>query len=137
MTPHAILLIPAEGSELLREGPCGARPPTVLLCRTDERNRPGVPGSWHLATVPCREHPRTLALVLVWEGADVWQGMEVCARLDVPVPNTCLTAADVRHAIQAARRSDWDRDWVERIRVTASPLGTVLLLDANGREIQP
>lgn len=76
MTPRAVLLVPTpEWREaLLREGPCGARPPTAWA----HERRLGV--TWlagHSGVMPSE----TNALVLVWDGAPVPEGCDRAARV--------------------------------------------------------
>lgn len=130
---RGVLLIPAEGDpfRLLRDGPWGARPPTALLCNADERNRPGVPGAWHPAGPPCREHPRTRALVLWAEGRVVPDGVFRAWFHTDDVAGDALgplvgaeDPGEVIEAVMSWRRND-------------EPLGTLVCLDADGREVSP
>jgi hypothetical protein len=86
-----LLVVPPEGSDLLAEGPCGARPPLAQWCAglgewlpLDDKNRLG----WMRSSEGAR------ALVLTWEGEFVragWHTLEDAYRrmeedtLTVPV----------------------------------------------------
>lgn len=115
---HAVLLVPAEGDPhgLLREGPCGARPPMVWTLRCERCGDIWVPRGgpsskaafqahrhhWERtglnARTACRWQGPT-ALVLAWGGQPVPEGMDRLARCP------------------------------------AMKVGTILLLDADGREV--
>ncbi len=124
MTVAAVLLVPAEGDPhgLLREGPCEARPPRAegfLRCK-----RHG--GGWVRANLDtdrgvakcerCRYAP---ALVLAWEDEVVVEG---CFRLD---PDGWLgLTLNLRMVLTGRSTMQCNR-------------GTLVLLDAEGREVSP
>lgn len=122
MSVHAVLLIPAEGDPhgLLREGPCGARPPVAFhyVVQSD---------SWWAG---CHEHndigsinaTRT-ALVLAWAGQPVAEG--------------CWRAYECRTKPHGFLPSfnGWTMGHLDSARYWN--LGTVLFLDADGREVTP
>ena len=148
---HAVLLIPAEGDPrgLLHEGPCGARPPRAVQ-RTD--SRVVHEESWDDTTCPCalcsacgqpwpceapgrveREEdvrwvaanrsplPPT-ALVLAWEGRVVTEGLDRARHRGVGQHESPYSTplADLPRIVGA-----WRRD--------GEPLGTIVLLDAEGK----
>ena len=75
-TPHSILLVPAEGSTLLDDGPCGARPPIARRgnCCAHAEHRRWEP--WEPCWRNCYmcQHPQE-ALVLAWAGAPCLEGI--------------------------------------------------------------
>jgi hypothetical protein len=92
----AVLVIPAEGDPggLLREGPCGARPPTVCRRRYEDNEaeswRPFLPD-----LAPKRTGWRTeRALVLAWGGDVVAEGRNSAAR-------AVAAAAETSHSTKA------------------------------------
>lgn len=123
----AVLLVPPKGDGdphgLLREGPCGARPPTAYI-----PNR-----GWKWKAGPCaEEYPLRRALVLAWEGKPVPEGMDRAAR--------CWEAVteESSRGLQA-----YDRWWCSLVdafclahECRRHGLGTVVLLDAEGREVE-
>jgi hypothetical protein len=126
---HTILLLPSDGDPhgLLRPGVCGARPPTLLLCRADERVPSRAGDSWHIAGPPCREHPRERALVLYHDGAVVPEGLDRARR--------CLGiywwAYDVERRIARWAAGDFGARYLLDPRAGC----TVVALDAEGREV--
>lgn len=116
MEVSAVLLVPHPGDELglLAEGPCGARPPVA-------RKKPGhsdwLPG--HAVKPGWSPGPRgTLtALVLAWDGKPVAEGLD---RAGHWFPGISLGNV-VADGQLCARQG----------------LGTLILLDADGREITP
>lgn len=136
---HAILLVPVEGDPLglLREGPCGARPPMAWTLRCERCGdlwAPRVPGSksmfqahrhhWNRtglsARIACRwQNP--VALVLAWNGEVVHMGCHVLG---------WATREDV-HAIWASTEAAMRG--VKPARLGRH--GTLILLDAEGREV--
>ena len=143
----AVLLVPEEGDphELLREGPCGARPPLAIRWTYPrvvlEGNRfadPTLPGEvceacgqqWpcdtpgkvesegHVRLKPCNRHSTVAhALVLRWGGKPVAEGMDRAARVD---PHY--------------RSEAWASS---RALGRELGYGTLVLLDAEGREAAP
>ena len=105
----AILLVPAEGDPhgLLKEGPCGARPPMAYWYK----------GAWAPCTArAAHSHDKRRALVLAWDGKTVREGCD---------------------------RADWSGVWVDDLRRLCPDLrrlcteiGTLALLDADGKEIK-
>ncbi len=106
---HDVLLVPAEGDPhgLLREGPCGARPPMAWM------NGP----RWVFGWASERAHVR--ALVLAWGGkpVPVSDGWLRCSHITVPL-------------MEQGRGFDVLRD-------ALADVGKVVLLDAEGREVNP
>ena len=111
---HAVLLVPAEGDPhgLLREGPCGARPPMAFLWRAV--------GRW-LAMSPGDETIAPRALVLAWGGEPVAEGLDRLAR--------CLGWEPPGDGIDVEEMLDL---WLSGLRTKT---GTLVLLDAEGREV--
>ena len=124
-----ILLIPAEGHPhgLLREGPCGARPPRVFNVGGKWSDYQDFDGGY-----PC-------ALVLAWDGE--------------PVPEGCFRAVDDLD-ILGANTTEWHlfvelitsilagelRAWSDMPKTNVDALadlmsGALVLLDADGREV--
>jgi hypothetical protein len=114
MTVHAILLIPGPGHEaLLADGPCGARPPTVWEHR----------GTW--GRVRLRGKPKRLALVLAWEGDAVPEGMDRANRARGRSPETTNHYPVIFGSARALGTN-----------CEASGIGTIVLLDSEGREVE-
>ena len=129
-TPHSILLVPAEGSTLLDDGPCGARPPIFEY-------GPGATGNiarWY----PTRTlyKPTLHALVLAYEGKPVREG---CGRADwrlhVVSGAKILAPARMTYVRVMALLVGGYSPTCASLRDHLAPLGTVLLLDEHGREI--
>jgi hypothetical protein len=111
----AVLLIPDEGDpfELLKEGPCGARPP--MACSDGKRWRSWDDNAWWWPTPPTR-----VALVLAWNGAVVAEAQPYIERAGV---DYTLLAPFVAYALKGMDigQGPWP--------------GTLVLLDAEGREV--
>lgn len=114
---HAVLLVPEKSDPhgLLKEGPCGARPPLAFLWRAV--------GRW-LAMSPGDETIAPRALVLAWGGEPVAEGLDRANRVWV------------------GRWCGYLIDWsVDDVREYGAALvihlggGTLVLLDAEGREV--
>lgn len=120
---RGVILVPAAGDPLglLREGPCGARPPTA--CRA-------VPGEgwlpWCGDRVTCAR-----ALVLAWDGEPVAEGLDRAQRTAYPL------AVDERLVWLASFTWTRDMGWLRAVTEDlAALLGcTVILVDAEGREV--
>ena len=134
---HAVLLIPAEGDPrgLLEKGPCGARPP--IACWDGERWKSWTDNGWWWPVVPGRR-----ALVLAWGGEPVWQGAvwtEVAAQDDWPVATSWrLLVKTLRVCV--FNSTPWLRGGptqrsMKMPRGIVGDLGTLVLLDAEGREV--
>ncbi len=142
----AILLIPTEGDPhgLLREGPCGARPPVVQRVEHRHQSTEDVrgciecDGAWpcafagELAGAPYWSHHGsgwpTRALVLAWDGEPVAEG---CLR--VGWRDSIFTFwRSVSESIEGGATA---LAWL-RQRCIDHDLGTLVLLDAEGREIK-
>mgnify|MGYP003663702444 CR=1 FL=1 len=80
----AILLVPAEGDPhgLLREGPCGARPPMAYWYK----------GAWAPCTAKAaHSHDKRRALVLAWDGVHLGTRLDDSDALTDPdLPGTLL-----------------------------------------------
>ena len=111
----AILLVPAEGDPhgLLREGPCGARPPMAV-----EGSESWSACPWYPECGAIRA-----SLVLAWDGKPVREG---CYRV---ADTNNVTPTAVPGAIKCALEGD-------PILRSISELGTIVLLDADGKEIK-
>ena len=108
-----ILLVPEKGDPhgLLAEGPCGARPPIAYI-----PNR-----GWKWTEGPCAEEfPNGRALVLKWGGTPVAEGMDRAARVDPHYRGEAWASS------RALGRE------MERLGY-----GTLVLIDAEGREVIP
>ena len=135
MSVQAVLLIPAAGDPhgLLREGPCGARPPMVYEGWEGDPLR----SWWTTASAtanasarfyPSRAHRR--ALVLAWDGEPVAEGLGRLRRAGKGWPwaephwHVKRTLGGVHGAVSRLRSL-----------VAANDAGTIVLLDADGREV--
>ena len=134
----AILLIPTEGDPhgLLREGPCGARPPVVQRVEHRHQSTEDVrgciecDGAWpcafagELAGAPYWSHHGsgwpTRALVLAWDGEPVAEVQPYIERAGIDYG---LLAPFVTHAL--AGMDIGQGPWP----------GDLVLLDAEGREV--
>ena len=113
---RAILLVPEEGDPhgLLREGPCGARPPRLWPDAVER----GKWGDWGSAT-----HTATCALVLAYDGKVVQEG---CWRLRGH--QSLYWETDER----CRRRLEGD---TFAAHLFDPKLGRLVQLDAEGREV--
>ena len=113
----SVLLVPTEGDPhgLLKEGPCGARPPTASYAErspifgtrwTDGLHRSG----WH------RKH----ALVLAWKGEVVPEGLDRAYRAAGDRPERYHRMSEMPDAGM----------WF-------GSMGTIAFVDADGREVTP
>lgn len=152
---HAVLLVPAESNShgLLREGPCGARPPLAFrrtyprvvhegngyadptipceVCKACGQQWPcDTPGKveseGHVRWRPCNRHSTVAdALVLAWGGKPVPEGIERSVR-------AAKSRAWVEHLVGCALGRLMDD--VDGLSDPDLP-GTLILLDAEGREV--
>jgi hypothetical protein len=125
-----VLLVPTEGDPhgLLKEGPCGARPPTAAfwMCRQGHQEHGtwmgiagGCPHPDHEGRLrPLRIGTGLSALVLAWDGKPVAEGMDRAARVDPHYRGEAWASA--RNLGQE----------MERLKY-----GTLVLIDAEGREV--
>lgn len=136
----AVLLVPFEGDPhgLLAEGPCDARPPVVYRSRGCGVGHPDTwqPHDEFVRRGECYmcECPEE-ALVLAWDGEPVWQGAVwaecVLAALDCDeTPSWRLLVNRVARVLRpgGTRLS-------KMLRRLVGDLGTLVLLDAEGREV--
>lgn len=150
----ALILVPDAGDKhgLLREGPCGARPPVVgwVACPSCEAGhwRADFAGRLHVPCSRCKDpgggsnwlhDTGRRALVLAWDGKSTedWWLPRVVA---LPPMREHATRHDVSMAW-------WITGWIRRIlrenhriRLPVDPweaLGTIGLLDGNGRAVTP
>ena len=126
----AILLIPHKGDPqgLLKEGPCGARPPMAYWYK----------GAWAPCTArAAHSHDKRRALVLAWDGKPVREG---CDRADwsdvwksepwaVPDRDTWATVFPLMDHPEDTHVT------VDDLRRLCAELGTIVLLDKDGKEI--
>ncbi len=121
----AILLVPEKNDPhgLLKEGPCGARPPMAARWLDSEGRREWFHcGSADVPHSPlCRMYDPGEALVLALDGEPVREG--------------CYRAADASgyapSAVPGAIECALDGDQMIR---SIAKLGTIVLLDADGKE---
>ena len=121
-----ILLVPERGDPhgLLAEGLGGARPPIAYIPN----------GGWKWTEGPCmEEYPLGRALVLAWEREVVAEG--------------CLYAEAALERMNAAEVPGWrmlrdsayvilkSRRTLPFLRRVLAPLGTIVLIDAEGQEV--
>ena len=128
---HTLLMVPSKDLRgLLDEGPCGFRPPTSFK-----------DGDWHPNDTDPPYNADTygveaFALVLAWNGKPVWQGAVwtegVLTALncdETPAWRLLVKrVADVLHP-GPTRLS------MKRLRWLIGDFGTLVLLDAEGREV--
>jgi hypothetical protein len=138
MTVSTILLIPAPGDPhgLLADGVCGGRVPTMIPCSADERVPSRQGATWHVAGPPCREHPRTRALVLAHAGKAVPIGVFAAWY----IADSTLTKDSGGYEGLSVALHDGLLDvveWARNLTRDGAPLGRLVLLDADGREVRP
>ncbi len=129
-----ILLIPAEGDPhgLLKEGPCGARPPTAWFARCKGVLVPAP----HAAARRCGHCDRPLAecqqraLVLAWDGKPVPEG---CFRADTTEWHLFVELITSILAGELRAWSDMPKTNVDALADLVP--GALVLLDADGREV--
>ena len=115
----AVLLVPERDDPhgLLREGPCGARPPMAFLWRATDRWLPMSLGDETIA-------PR--ALVLAWDGKPVAEGLDRLGH------HPRVTRGWAEKVVGFAL--GWWPDDVDALTDPDLP-GTLILLDADGQEV--
>lgn len=128
MTIAAILLLPEEGDPLglLKYGPCGARPPRAVP-RVNGQPSEG----WAVFTWAPLNEPS--ALVLAWEGkrirSGVFRAWDQADEVLYSEPDGLGDALEEGGlALLAGVVASWRRD--------EKPLGTIVLLDESGREVE-
>lgn len=136
MKVHAVLLMPPAGDphELLQEGPCGARPPKAWRCDERYHRLKTDHGRWFSmseAHLPALESGGD-ALVLAWGGCGpVAEGMDRAAR--------CWEAVTEESGRGLEAYGLWWCRLVDAVNLAHEcqyhGLGTVVLLDAEGREV--
>jgi len=130
--PVAVLLVPEEGDPhgLLSEGPCGAKVPMMWQCTCGPRWMPC--GSRKYSCAQCRSQGFPgKALVLAWEGKAVPEGLDRADRV-LHVPH-----GHWFHLVIASILRGDHRGWPPFGALASGRFGTILLLDAKGREITP
>lgn len=129
-----VLLCPAptDPYHLLDASVTGSDPPTMVLCNADERTNGE--GTWHIVAPPCREYPRTRALVLARNGQAVpagvfaawFQADGIIGADPDPGSGEGLSTALYDGVLELI-------PWAASLRRDGLPLGTLVLLDADGR----
>jgi hypothetical protein len=121
----AILLVPSEGDPhgLLREGPCGARPPMAV-----EGSESWSACPWYPECGAIRA-----SLVLAWDGKAVMEGcfraeMTLTALDSGEIPSWQLLAKIVQEYVDYGK-------WRARLRRILGN-GTIVLLDSSRKEIK-
>lgn len=124
----AVLLVPHEGDPhgLLREGPCGARPPRAW-CRDWETDDEGETWPAEPRWLPARSFTSAArhALVLAWGGEPVPEGLDRLARSGWWVDRHEKIHNVVRDLLRGNRR---------HLRLLRGK-GTVIRIDAEGRVV--
>lgn len=117
---HSVLLEPHEGDPygLLADGPCGERAPQALRCWPEY----WTPVGSVIASPGCRTYDPGAALVLAWGGKIIRAG---CYRVADAIG---IAPSAVPGAIQCVLDGD------PMLR-SISDLATIVLLDADGKEI--
>ena len=163
---HAVLLVPEKGDphELLREGPCGARPPMAVR-RTYPRvvhesnewgdptyngekceacgqpwpcETPGkVESEGHVRWQPGNRHTTVAdALVLAWGGKPVREGCDRADWADVWKSAPHYPDRDTWATVYAIMgHPDDTHVTVDDLRRLCSESGTLVLIDADGKEV--
>lgn len=126
MSAKTILLLPnAEHAHLLEEGPCGAMPPMMTRCY-NERSGRHYP-EWDECGPDCApEDLPYVALVLAYQGEPVWLGCLAA----LPPSDYGLEFLGLIDSVVAYLRS-------EGRRLYPGLPGTIVVLDADGREVTP
>jgi len=126
---HAVLLVPEKGDPhgLLKEGPCGARPPTAWLDHDGKGN------SWWRAGCKAAGIEEHDALVLAWDGKPVAEGLDRATAAATTTPQWWVD-------YPALSDRSWPRHeiakWVGPALADLCSC-TLVLLDAEGREVAP
>lgn len=120
----SVLLIPAAGDpqQLLREGPCGARPPMATVYRYRGWLNNDL-SDWTIEKIDPEyviETQSEQALVLAWKGEVVPEGCDRAYRAAGDRPERYHRMSEMPDAGR----------WF-------GSLGTIVLLDADGREVTP
>lgn len=125
----AILLKPPEGDPhgLLKEGPCGVRPPMAYWYK----------GAWAPCTArAAHSHDKRRALVLAWDGKPVREGCDRADWADICSLQLHSPDRDTWATVYALMDHPEDTHvTVDDLRRLCSELGTIILLDAEGREV--
>ena len=124
----AILLVPSEGDPhgLLREGPCGARPPMAV-----EGSESWSACPWYPECGAIRA-----SLVLAWDGKPVREGCDRADWTGVESPEPHHSVRDTWATVFPLMDHPEDTDiTVDDLRRLCAELGTIVLLDADGKEI--
>jgi len=121
----AVLLVPGEGDPhgLLAEGPCGAAPPHAFRSYVKED------GGWEWIPGPTAFLPEEGALVLAWDGKVVPLGMDRLCR----VGTACVPPENRKFWLSLSYT--WKQALNYARLAETMGLGTIVLLDAEGREV--
>ena len=136
----AILLKPTEGDPhgLLREGVCGARPPLAIsghLCGYEEHRNWKSPEDYEYHS-DCYMCSSMAALVLAWDGKPVREGCDRADWSGVGKSEPYYPDRDTWATVYALMDHPEDTHvTVDDLRRLCSELGTIVLLDADGKEI--
>lgn len=129
MTASTILLVPAKGDPhgLLAKGPYGSRPPMMWRCTCSPRWRACGHRKYSCTDCHSQGFPGA-ALVLAHEGKPAEEGLDRAGRM--PRTSRGWVAKVVGYAL------GW---WPDDVGALADPElpGTLVLLDADGREVTP
>lgn len=127
----AILLVPEKGDPhgLLKEGPCGARPPHVT-----ERQDRGIwlpPPLWE----GFLRGDERRALALAWDGKAVREGCDRADWTGVESPEPHHSVRDTWATVFPLMDHPEDTHvTVDDLRRLCAELGTIVLLDEDGKE---
>ena len=131
MKIKAVLLVPEKGDRhgLLREGPCGARPPMATP-------NPMCPGHWqaHAWPGPCCVSGAPHALVLAWDGEPVAEGLFALRKVGLENIST-IPAIDWPDGTVRLPAWVYSFDHLVKWCGRFDRWGTLVLLDAEGREV--
>jgi len=131
---HAVLLVPEDGDPhgLLKEGVCGARAPIMARAEAfvdiDIWVDTGWCRDWTVEEWHQRKQQR--ALVLAWDGEPVVEGID---RM-----NRCRKRTPVGHIpkhLPVSLPAELFGAWLPAMLAADQGLGTIILLDAEGREV--
>ncbi len=129
---HAVLLVPHEGDPYKLLGDpdsaawrLGSRPPVAMECPWCERWVP-LADNCECGCDACNI-PHRRALGLAWEGEETWQGYEYASQA---LPPTCNVGFEVSWALELGTSGA-----IGGLRDVLETLGTIVPLDADGREL--
>lgn len=134
---HALLLVPPKRDPkgLLREGPCGARPPNVHWTTCPVHGRSALVSNDKLPPAPCPEYAcgpihTHEALVLAWDGQPVDEGIDRAVRV------LGFHRSHVYKIVMAhLGLLKGPENLLRWLRDDSVNLGTLIRLDEDGKEI--